>query len=77
MLLEDRTTWRVYEVSEKDIYGYGKTSYGIREEYPDGATRFIHDERFDTAEEAQIAASKFNLNARKGQSYDNRMKRWR
>ena len=72
----DRITWRPYSVSRRDGFGYEVTEFGVREEYDDGATRFIHNETFGTHEEAQIAASKFNLRARKGQTYDNIMKTW-
>ena len=39
---QDRTTWKVYPVRRTDLYGYAKERFGVREEYPDGATR--HEE---------------------------------
>lgn len=74
---DDRTTWKVYTVRRNDLYGYGTEKYGVREEYPDGATRDAHNETFDTPEEAQLLAARFNQNARKGSVYDNAMKTWR
>jgi len=74
---DERPTWKAYEVRRPDMYGYDTVKYGVREEYEDGATRSIHSELFDTREEAQLLASKFNMNARKGHSYDNVMKTWR
>jgi hypothetical protein len=74
---EDRTTWKVYPVRRNDLYGYAKERFGVREEYPDGATRHVHDETYDTAEEAQLVATKFNQKARKGAVYDNALKAWR
>lgn len=76
MIDDDRTTWKVYVVRRNDLYGYGTERYGVREEYPDGATRFVHDETFETAEEAQLVAARFNQKARKGGVYDNALKAW-
>jgi hypothetical protein len=73
---EERLVWRAYEVRETDMFGYHTFKYGVREEYTDGATGAIHNERFATREEAQILASRFNVNARKGRKYDNAMKTW-
>ena len=73
---DERPTWTEYEVRQHDMYGYFKLKYGVREEYTDGATRFIHNELVDTPEEAQLLASKFNMNTRKGKMYDNVMKSW-
>jgi len=42
----------------------------------DGGTAAIHNERFNTRDEAVILASRFNLNARKGRKYDVLMKVW-
>lgn len=72
----ERPVWKVYEVRDTDMYGYHTIRYAVREEYADGATRHIHNERVDTPEEAQLLASKFNLYARKGRRYDNVMKTW-
>ncbi|MFQ5460113.1 MAG: hypothetical protein ACE5EL_04915 [Anaerolineae bacterium] len=72
----ERVMWKAYEVRETDMYGYDTVKYGVREEYSDGATRAIHNERFANVEEAQMVASKFNVLARKGRSYDNTMKQW-
>ena len=73
---DDRLTWKAYEIRETDLHGYDTVRFGVREEYDDGATRYIHNERFDTREEAQLLASRFNLLARKGHRYDNSMKQW-
>lgn len=72
----DRITWRTYPVARRDAFGYQVVEYGVREEYDDGATRAIHNETFATEEEAQLLASRFNLFVRKGQTYDNAMKKW-
>jgi len=74
---DERTTWKVYPVRRNDLYGYGAEKYGVREEFADGATRHVHNETFETPEEAQLLAAKFNQNARKGGVYDNVMKTWR
>lgn len=75
-ITEERLAWRAYEARETDMFGYDTIKYGVREEYEDGATGAIHNERFATREEAQILASRFNLNARKGRKYDTVMKTW-
>lgn len=72
----ERPRWRVYEVRETDMYGYYKTKYGVREEYTDGATRYTHSERFEAREDAERLAALFEVNARKGKTYDNVMKAW-
>lgn len=72
----EKPNWRAYEVRQADMFGYEKVKYGVREEYTDGATRYIHNELFDTREQAQLLATQFNLYVRKGRSYDNTMKRW-
>lgn len=72
----DRITWQPYPITRRDGFGYSVVEYGVREEYDDGATRAIHNETFATLEEAQILAARFNLFARKGQKYDNSMKKW-
>ena len=74
--VHEKPRWKAYEVRQADMYGYEKVKYGVREEYTDGATRSIHNELLDTVEEAQLLASKFNVNARKGMEYDNTMKTW-
>jgi hypothetical protein len=74
---DERPTWKVYEVRRPDMFGYDSVKYGVREEYTDGATRYIHNEVLETPEQAQLLASKFNVNARKGMTYDNTMKTWR
>ena len=73
---EERPLWRAYKTQETDSHGYASEKFGVREEYGDGATRYIHSETMDTIEEAQLLASKFNMNIRKGKTYDNRMKSW-
>jgi hypothetical protein len=73
---EERPLWKAYTARKTDLRGYDDEKYGVREEYTDGATRYVHNEVFDTHEEAQLLASKFNLYARKGRVYDNIMKRW-
>jgi hypothetical protein len=72
----DEPRWSVYEARQRDGFGYEKVRYGIREEYADGATRFTHNETFETREEAEILAARFHLNSRKGKTYDNVMKTW-
>jgi hypothetical protein len=73
---DERPTWKVYEVQTPDMFGYANVKYGVREEYTDGATRYIHNEALDSADEAQLLAARFNGYARKGRTYDNRMKTW-
>jgi hypothetical protein len=74
---EETPRWRAYEVQQSDAFGYGTAKYGVREEYEDGATRYIHNVVFDTREEAEQVAAKFHINSRKGMTYDNVMKQWR
>jgi hypothetical protein len=73
---DEKPMWKAYMVRQTDMRGYSSERFGVREEYSDGATRDIHNEVFETREEAQLLASKFNLYARKGRTYDNTMKRW-
>jgi len=74
---DDTPRWRAYKASRTDGFGYEVEKYGVREQYSDGGTRAIHDEVFDTMEEAEQLAARFVLNTRKGMSYDNTMKKWR
>ena len=74
---DDTPRWRAYEVHRPDAFGYEVVQYGVREEYDDGATRFIHNALLNTIEEAEQLAARFNINARKGMTYDNTMKQWR
>lgn len=76
MLNDERPQWKAYPVRHIDMHGYETVQYGVREEYADGATRYIHNEVKATREEAQIMATLFNLHVRKGKTYDNTMKRW-
>jgi hypothetical protein len=73
---DDKAEWKAYQVQQTDLRGYASERFGVREEYTDGATACIHNQVFETREEAQLLASKFNLYARKGRTYDNTMKRW-
>ena len=73
---DERLECRAYEVRETDAFGYDRIKYGVRQEYSDGGTAAIHNERFNTRDEAVILASRFNLNARKGRKYDVLMKVW-
>ncbi len=75
--VEEKPRWRAYEVHRPDAFGYDIVKYGVREEYDDGATRYIHNAVFDTREEAEQVAARFHLNTLKGMSYDNVMKQWR
>lgn len=74
---DDIPRWRAYKASRTDGFGYEVEKYGVREEYADGATRYVHNQVFDTLEEAEQLAARFHLNARKGMTYDNSMKQWR
>ncbi|MCE7938152.1 hypothetical protein DCC79_06255 [bacterium] len=73
---EETPRWQAYELRKADIFGYETVRYGVREAYADGATRHVHNEDFATREEAEQLAARFHLNARKGMTYDNVMKRW-
>jgi hypothetical protein len=76
--MSDEPLWKSYTVRRADMFGYDdKVKYGVREEYPDGATRFVHNEVVDTREEADAMAARFNGLRRKGKTYDNTMKEWR
>lgn len=72
----DTPRWRAYPVRQADGFGYADEKYGVREEYSDGATRYVHNELFDTLEQAEQVAARFHLNSKKGMTYDNVMKRW-
>jgi hypothetical protein len=76
-VMTETVRWKAYQVQQHDAFGYSRVRYGVREYYEDGATRFIHNEVFDTQEEAEALAARFNLNNRKGMTYDNVMKVWR
>jgi hypothetical protein len=73
----DTPRWRAYKASQTDGFGYDRERWGVREEYQDGATRYVHNQVFEDASEAETMAAKFNLNVRKGMTYDNVMKQWR
>ncbi len=73
----DDPRWQAYETRHKDAFGYDKVRFGVREEYPDGSTGNIHNETFETRDEAEIMAARFHLNSRKGKTYDNVLKEWR
>jgi len=77
MTKEEVPRWRAYEVRRPDAFGYDVVKYGVREEYGDGATRYIHSQVFATMEEAEQIAARFNINAKKGMAYDNVMETWR
>ena len=74
---KDEPRWTAYKTQLTDGFGYDKERWGVREEYPDGATRHIHDEVYATEEEAMQVAARFHLNAKKGKTYDNVMKEWK
>ena len=74
--MSDSPMWRPYEVNRPDAFGYDSHKFGVREEYNDGATRYIHTELVPTMEEAETLAARFNVYARKGRKYDNTMKTW-
>ena len=74
---EEKPRWRAYASQKPDMFGYAKEQYGVREQYADGSTRYIHNETFESQEDAERIAARFNLNAQKGQTYDNVMKVWR
>lgn len=76
-VMTEQLRWKVYQASQTDAFGYDKLRYGVREEYDDGATRYIHNQVFEELEEAQALANRFNGNMRKGMKYDNTMKTWR
>ena len=75
-VMNDVPKWRAYEVRKPDGFGYDRVQYGVREEYEDGATRYVHNEVKDNLEDAEQMAALFNLNVRKGKTYDNTMKTW-
>ena len=74
--MADEPRWKAYPVRQSDMFEYSTEKYGVREEYPEGATRYIHNETFETEEEAQMVAARFNINRQKGKTYDNVMKTW-
>jgi hypothetical protein len=76
-VMTEQVRWKVYLASQTDGFGYERLRYGVREEYEDGATRAIHNQVFESEEEAQALANRFNGNVRKGMKYDNTMKTWR
>ena len=75
-MIDDKPLWKAYRVQQVDAFGYATERWGVREEYRDGATRHIHHQVFETEEDAQILAIKFNSYARQGRTYDNAMKAW-
>ena len=69
--------WRAYLVQQTDAFGYDRERWGVREEYRDGSTRYIHNQVLEDREQAEKLAAQFNFNVRKGKQYDNAMKTWR
>lgn len=74
--MSDEPRWKAYTVRQSDAFEYETVKYGVREEYPEGATRYIHNEVFDSEDEAQMIAARFNIHRQKGKTYDNVMKTW-